>query len=493
MVFLGKGLAPLRRSWPMIRLKDSLAIEDNPHVLDFRFSFRDVLMWPYIRVFLHRIPIFREFRVTPLAHDARAPLGLGGNLAYLYRTLVRNPFRKAFRNPCDVLMLCWGINNVKTGSAYFNKITDFFASLHGDRAFLVETTLDRRYRMPRAHPRVAYGNYIELATHLRSRLVRVPSQDRETVRALSSFLQSDFPFKIEAAQIDNMMQDLLGIAARLPIYYDYYQRLFDQCRPRAALIEDACYGAGCHIVKWARERCIPTIEPQHGMIYPDHMAYNYGRALLESDLYRQFLPDYLLTYGSFWSDQVNVPVAKLALGNPNRSEKCKRMPARPKGGERWVLLIISAGSIPETMRNFLLNLIETPGIGQCEIIFRPHPLEVPLVNARYAQALASEAIRLDVGTDLYQSLARADFVAGDLSTTLFEAMGIVREVFCIEHPSSDLAIPRDLMKRFSSASELLRLIREHRPQNQSAHDDLWAPNWEANYRQFMKIALRIEI
>lgn len=58
----------------MLTLKDSLAIENNPEILDFRFEFNDILMWPFIRVILHSMPIYKEYKLDDLQKTSKEKL-----------------------------------------------------------------------------------------------------------------------------------------------------------------------------------------------------------------------------------------------------------------------------------------------------------------------------------------------------------------------------------------------------------------------------------
>jgi len=43
-----------------------------------------------------------------------------------------------------------------------------------------------------------------------------------------------------------------------------------------------------------------------------HPAYNYGEAILNSEEYKKYIPDYYLTYGDYWNNQIKYH-AKLML------------------------------------------------------------------------------------------------------------------------------------------------------------------------------------
>ena len=55
-----------------------------------------------------------------------------------------------------------------------------------------------------------------------------------------------------------------------------------------------------------------------------HPAYNYGDAILNSEEYRKYTPDYFLTYGEYWNKQIKIPDNFYIVGHPHFHESIKR-------------------------------------------------------------------------------------------------------------------------------------------------------------------------
>lgn len=478
--------------WKLWTLNDSLVIENNPEIFEFRFKFDDILMWPFIRVYLHRIPIFREYKLSNTS-VSKEKWSLTDKMLYLKKTVMNSPFKTRLKTKYDILMFCSEITSVKKGNRYFNRVSDYFAFINKDKTLLIEDAFRRKYYTPRAFPNICYHDFINLVAYIKSKFTKLSGKDVVTIKNLLKFLEQKFPYKLEKLDLDTIENILLRISKRLNIYYYLYNKLFDKFNPRVIFIEDASYGDRSYILKWAKVRNIITIEPQHGIVSKNHPAYNYGSAILNSYIYKEYLPDYFLTYGKYWNESINLPVKKITIGNPNYSENIKRIDLSRKDKTKTKILIISQGTISETMKKIAIEISSMVDKSRYDISFRPHPSELHILKDRYSELLLRDTIKIDIEKDLYYSLSNTDFVVGAYSTALFETIGICKSVFAIEHPFVDLTVPKNIIKRFSNAEELINLIQTHNLNNEIDKDYIWEPNWEVNYKNFMNGLLNSQL
>ena len=480
----------------MMTLHDSLKIENNPEIFNFRFASNNMLMWPFIRMFLHRIAIYREHNFINNA-PVKEKQGFISSIHYLKNTITKNPFRKNRQDNFDILMFNSGTANVKKENAYFNRVSDYFASIYKDKTVLIEDSFQRKYALPRSFPSVYYHDYILLKALLCSRLKTPSKKDQESATQLVNYLKKEYPYELDSRASETIINTVLSVSKKLEIYHSLYNRLFDVYDPKVLFLEDACYGQRSYILYWAKKRGIVTIEPQHGILYEDHPAYNYGNNIIKSGIYSDYLPDYLFTYSTHWNNLVNVPVKKISIGNPNYSEHMRKLKQGRSnhpfsGGRKIRLLFISGGTLPELTKQILLDLYSLTDKNNYEIVFRPHPCEMHTITERYSDLLKT-SILLDTEKDVYTSLFSCDYLAGEFSTVLFEGLGICRGVFVIDHPFTDLVVSKQLMKRFSNAKELFKLIQAGNTMEKITTDLLWDPKWKLNYRNFMDQLLKDKI
>ncbi|MEW6618236.1 MAG: hypothetical protein AB1422_02605 [bacterium] len=473
----------------MLTLKDSLIIENNSEIFDFRFEFDNILMWPFMRFDLHNIPIFKEYNLGQLP-SSREKL----TFIYLKNTLLNNPFKYSLKTKYDILMFCSGITNVKKGDKYFNRVSDHFAFINKDETLLIEDSVRRRiYYTPRYFPNICYHDFIPLAGYIKSKFVKPCKKDIITIKNLRKFLEQLFPYQLEKSELNTIENALLYISKRLTIYYYLYNKLFDKFNPKVIFLEDGSYGGNSYILKWAKARNIITIEPEHGIVFENHPAYNYGNAILNSDFYKEYLPDYFLTYGKYWGEVINLPVKKIAIGNPFYCENIKKISTTNQFQTKTKILIVFSGGIIPEMKKIVLKFLSIIDNSKYDVSFRVHPTELPDVKERYSEIIAKNTIKIDTESDVYLSLLNTDFVVGEPSTVLVESIGFCKSVFVIDHPFTDLYFPRSIIKRFSNAEELMNLIITHNSNNEINKDYIWEPDWEVNYKNFMNRLMSVNL
>lgn len=103
--------------------------------------------------------------------------------------------------------------------------------------------------------------------------------------------------------------------------YYFYKYLFKMCDIKKVFFVQNCIQKG--LLAAANEKGITICELQHGQISYNHPAYSYPNSekLKETMIYH---PDYLLTFGKFWSKNRFYPGVKdIVLGNDSYAEKIK--------------------------------------------------------------------------------------------------------------------------------------------------------------------------
>jgi hypothetical protein len=472
----------------MLRLTDLLAIEQDLQVLDFAFEHDNFLMWPLIRAYVLLEALYAEYGLKN-AHAHSEHLSLHELASYVATTVRENPFRGA--RPRSIVMFSSGITNVKRGDTYFNRLHDHFALELRQDTLIIEDSVRRRYLRPRRFQPVRSHDWIHIQGAFGARLTRLSSRDRENTRGLIRYLKAHFPHNFEPSFWDVVQAMLVERGKRLNAQHKCYDALFERLRPEIVFVEDGSYGARSHIFKWARARGIATAELQHGLVSLNHPAYNYARAVAQSPRYRQYLPEFFLTCGRYWSEQVRMPSPPLVVGNPNLSEYTKDAPASHRENGRTVVLIVSGGGVPQLLGSITLDLRRFLSLSQYDIVFRPHPGEIPMVRERYYQ-LGQAGIRIDLSTDLYESISQSHVVAGEMSTVLFEALAFAKPVFALDHDYGRLQFSGQWFPRFKTAEDLVTLVRDGFRTEPFDIQHIWQQNWRDRYLEFIRSATETE-
>jgi hypothetical protein len=468
-----------------INFKELLEFDNIEKLYEFRFVRDDMLFYPFIRwgLFLAVLEQVNNFQ------QGHAPVGkmcLKDKCAYALRALLYNPFT-VFRK-FDILIFgsSAGLSSKKNGK-WFDRINDYFVSAYPDDTLVVEQSYRGKFKLPRYAKHVRFLDYLILRASIKAKLFRTHSdKDRIRIEEFIAYIKGVFPYKLSEDYYNKAKDTLNWLSSHLPFLHANFTRMLNRVKPRIIFIEDASYGGKSYFLKWAKEYGIKTAEFQHGNIVPTHHAYNYGSAVLKNQDYIKHLPDYLLTYGAFFSECANTPSEKVVIGCPHFSANIldTRNESR-MSSERIVLLIVSQGNITNLMVELTEKLAKRLSESKYNIIFRLHPGEVPF-EERYSTLLRYPNVEISKTGDVYNLIRSANRIIGSSSTTLLEAIGFSKPVYIYESPDSLFSMPRSVGTWFRNIDELLNLLETSVCESPYDFSRFWEANWEFNYKHFIE-------
>lgn len=438
-------------------------------------------MWPFVRHIVLQGAINEMFSLkNPHAKSERQ--SLADILRYVFTTVIKSPSCINREIATDILFFSSGIVNVKEGDKYVNRLYDHFAFEYVDKTLIIEDSCRRRYSTPRDFPKVFYHDLIPLLAFSEGLIKKTCRFDRVAIENLVFFLKDNFAYKFKSCFWEDVKRVLHKVSRRLQGLHKRYLKLFNNIHPKIIFLEDASYGERSYMIKWAKELKIITAEVQHGATMQEHPAYNYGDAIFDSD-YVNYLPDFYLTNGKFWSDSVAIPSKVVNIGNPYLMSKlstCQKNGIRDK---QYTMLIVSGGTAPEFLVELILGLENILPSQDFELIFRPHPSEAPFVTSRYRRIL-KEKIKFDFN-NFYETLATIDgIVCVEFSSVIFEAAAFGRDVFVSKTPLFNYHCSLRMFNYFDTPEELYKIIT-------SGIRIKCDPNifldskWRTNYRTFI--------
>jgi len=263
--------------------------------------------------------------------------------------------------------------------------------------------------------------------------------------------------------------------------------MFDRIKPKVALILAGCYGSSSALITAAKRRGIVTAEYQHGVISAGHDGYNFAPVLVESPDFRATLPEHFLSFGTWWNGLINAPVAMTALGNPHRSFNIQRLiPHDQAHREKDQILILSDGFEFDIYLALARQLQPQARKLGMRVVIRPHPLERQSVVNQHGSAI--DLIEIDSNESLYTSLLSARAVVSELSTGMFEAVGLADKLFVWDTPKSRFCFPKFPFRPFTSAHDLIEMLADEQVGRLPASqiDAIWAPDWQQRYGEFLR-------
>ncbi|MBI5720031.1 MAG: hypothetical protein HZC37_20345 [Burkholderiales bacterium] len=407
----------------------------------------------------------------------------------LARSAVHNLHQLATRRVrADVCIFGDGVGDLWMQGRWFNRLVDHFVAVEPERTLVVADQFEWRWPFPRACGRWLLHAPLQARLSVQGRLARSArrSQASELVAHVVQHAHHHLQWRPGAEREHRLVEMLAAKWAMLPQQLAAYERLLRAVRPRVLLVGAACYGPAAALIAAARRLGIVTAEYQHGAISAGHDGYNFAPAVLADAGYRETLPHHFLAYGRWWAEQINAPVAKVAVGHPHRSEQLARIAAMAtKPTARKDLLILSDGVEFGLYLRLAQHLRGTAREAGLHLRLRPHPLE----RARVASLAAGEltGISIDLEPDLYTSLRQALVLVSEVSTGLFEAVGLVPRILLWDTPKARFGYPVHPFQTFTDADSLAALLRgkEAPPPRPLDAESIWAGGWRDNYRSFL--------
>lgn len=464
-----------------------LQIEDDTELIELTCPATGVPVWPLIRV-----PVLRTimsdwlFKSTPLS-------SLGSNVNYI--KLARNAVISSIHNigykkdsQRNILIQSTGLGNYCHDGLVHDRLVGHFAEALPDQIVVYQDKPKNSFQEKYSFNPILHKSPRNIINKLYSRLAIKNSHRNLACRAIGRAAENaskKFGYEFSSDRVQSLTNSLASHLAVLPFASETYANWFSKHRFKLLLKEDACYGGSAISIIHAARLCgMVVAEYQHGAISKGHDGYNVTNALATSHSFKAVLPDYLLTYGNWWSNQTNMPVQKIAIGNPHLTETLGSL--GPVSHKRSQVLILGDGietTLYLNLASLVSHMVRAQGM---QVVFRPHPFEREKVNS----LIFPDGVRLDSHEDIYSSLKESSVVISELSTGLFEAVGLVDKVLLWETDKSRFAFPEIPFKSFSTMAELELIINDRdslQKDSPTVHaSDLWEPNWRRNFLRFVE-------
>lgn len=469
-------------------LSDLLVVEDDPALLDFRCSATELPHWPQVRVAFLRMmmsDLVYGVRITGTTSAAKSWTRAG---ATMLRSLVHNVLQARSKNmDARICITSDGVADQWVDEQWFNRLSDDFVATRQTETLTLADHFEWRWPFPRHHERMVMHAPWQAMNAIRGRLSVQAShlkQASDLVQLVTDRAHQHTGWILDKERRDGLIEMLARKTASMPWQYGAYTKLLGKIRPELLMIGAGCYGPAATMIAAAKSLGIITAEYQHGAVSAGHDAYNFATTIRDSSVYQRTLPEHFLGYGKWWNDQINAPVKKWAIGNPHRTERLSEQIIQEHAQKD--ILILSDGiefTRYLTLARSLHKHAEAVGL---RVVLRPHPLE--RTRALQMSATDMDGFQIDKSEDLYNSLATTHTVVSEVSTGLFEAVGIVKRILIWNTPSSRFCYPINPFETFDTIDELLEKIQsnEHYLHKKEVNSDqIWSKNWILNYYNFL--------
>jgi hypothetical protein len=262
-------------------------------------------------------------------------------------------------------------------------------------------------------------------------------------------------------------------------FFDFFaKKLSNLISGKKAFIHCCSYlGIGAYFVFALHRYGFTVIEPQHGYIGPNHRAYNYPKEIFNLPGVQKVFPDYFLTFGEKWGQDISIPSKVLPVGHKYLEDYVKTN--QPKKDDGSNILVVSKGTVTEQMVEIAKTV--ATAFPEKKIIYKLHPGEIPF-KERYQELEGFTNIEIIGFENILPLIAKAKYIVGYNSTTLFEALAFPGKViFC---PPNSYTCGQKGFNFFETSEQLVQMIRKEQGNiSDGVAEEYWSPNWASNVKK----------
>lgn len=459
---------------------DILEIEKDGSILKHSLSFLDIPLYFIVRSYLIQEIINVEFSLTDYSPKKKR------SLFKYFLFALRSFFSNLFLMPKKkIIFFCSDIVFAENKSKTKSRLYDEFILCEPEESGLIIRSNNYKIFKNYSAP-IFYSSLLNIILKFSSKAIKVNSNDRKNIESFmqelkrrSIFTSNDFYTKTE-----NM---LISSARRFKVLYYTYQLFFKIKKPKLVFIEDGHYmGDLIPLTIAAKASGVVVAEYQHGYIGPAHRAYNYSETI--HDKVKNYLPDYFLTFGDYWSKRISTPSKIFSIGNPELLKNVSSSKTTKHKLEKKQILFISGGTRSESLVHLMSQLTPKLMDQGLEIYLRPHPLEFEDSDNRYAK-IKSLGVKID-NENLFERLNKTKAIISlEVSTVLYEALMFTDEIFIEDTDYVRYYEKESPFIFFSNHSELLDALSNNCKISGNLNK-FWESDFRNRYKMFLSLMFK---
>lgn len=458
-------------------------LENDRHLLDFK-TYDNIPVWMIGRWYLlHDIIGGILLNYKSPRHFRTINFKMIG---FLINVLAYNLTHKSNLKKKSIVLYS---TNRKTiiNDKFYNRYVDLLFEQFSSKSVVIEQALiDWEWPFPRKNEMIYFDTLGRITGELKGRLQY--KKDYNTVRELLDYLKKRMNLLTNISLSDNEWTIIAIYLSKLIVAMrfqaEWLGRRIDK-ETKMVIAVGAGFPYYYFTNKLLKSRGIVSVELQHGYITKNNIMYNYAEKIVNDSRVVDGLPDYILTYGDWWNRQMNCPIKKISIGNPYH-ELCVKNIEKIKKNNQDIVII----GVGENTREYIkLSEYLSGNLKNYHIKFRPHPGEKNMALKLMQEEQIN--INLDKNIELYQTLQATSIIIGEVSTVLFEAVGIVDRVLVWNTKYSQAYLPEHPFETFSSYEELVEKINSKNTLIYNRGDEFWCDNWEEKYIHFIKSSISI--
>lgn len=463
-----------------------LEFENRSNVLEYRFQYKNMLMWPFVRYDIFAHIIDKEIYQGDITSISNIVLHeketFCNRIVRRTREMLRAYMSKVSIPQKDILFLSHSGANVKNADGkVYNRLWDEYALIFPEKTAMLESPIDGYSSKDRVFSGVISSRYLDYKIWLKAKMKRQSKRDIVNIDAFVQYIQHNFPYELGNVFLADLRIRLFDYAKKIGSQDKVYRKFFMQMKPKVVFVAEACYGCNRAFLVWMlHDMQIPVYEIQHGLVHQVHSAYNYSHLIFENKEYLEYLPDKFFVFGEFWKKHIELPVSCQVMGSANFTESInKRTEVECEIASR-ILIVLNYDPMMELI-DILLSQLDD----KYSIVVKPHPLYQSVVDAL---EIFKENDKFSIVREgnIFDSIIQAEYVIGDYSTVLYEATGCGKKVFVYRHELTEMYISKEIGNWFSTPEELVELLRNGKAIKKNDDVDYYFnSHWKEKYRNMI--------
>mgnify|MGYP000367243579 CR=1 FL=1 len=183
------------------------------------------------------------------------------------------------------------------------------------------------------------------------------------------------------------------------------------------------------LIAGAQEAGVWVIEPQHGLLSSKLPLLSWPNTDVVD-----YLPNQLLTWGNFWGEVVDAPIAieRTVIGSPAKLAALQAQNIEHKPG---TVLIVS--QVQQTSKILDLAIRAAASNPDLKFVLKPHPQEKAITMGDISSRISQLPVNLQIAnpnSSALPMLARAEYVVGVHSMALIEGLALGAKVLALKLP-----------------------------------------------------------
>lgn len=457
--------------------EDLFEIDKNKKLLRYKFNNSTIPIYLIIRAYLFDKIIRNKYQLETNIQPRKLS---GVNIfKYILIAFFKNIF---FAPKKPIYVFSAEVLFIKKSNRYEYQLLDFLNKFYSEDTQLITNSGNRRFKTPKKQ-NVFNLNLINDLSIIFGFVTRLNRKDKIAIELFMDLLRLDKNVLLKEKQYEELHLILVKTAKRQMFLRGAYNLFFKLKKPKLLLLEDAHYlGEKAFLLECAKANGVITAEQQHGYVGKSHYAYNFDESL--NPILKKVLPDFFLSFGSYWNKQIRTPAKKVVIGNSNIIENFNKLVPSKGHQDKLNILILSLSIKTEEIISLCRALLTSELVLKYNFTIRPHPSEKHNFELRY-KSILEEGVILDNNENLYQTLNDTSIVISlDFTTVLYESIFFTKKIFLQKNDYSDFYNPDHIFISFNSNQDLLKLIKQEQ-EIEVEINEIWEANSHTNFKSFL--------